>query len=438
MGYMKKGYKNYKNILERYNCSIEEGTLTTNNKALLWEYVKERQANGIKDEATLGIIYFIRKFAEYVGKDLIEIKGKPGKEIVKSFFTDIRKCPRCKDIYHFSVNSCKSIVVGKNGRERIICNKALSPLSPSTDLWYKKILKRFYFWLSQNKDDTDFLITTSWINTNQLSGKCSQAAAKKREDTLLKPEDVRKMIDAAYILRDKLAIAILADTGVRAETIGASRNKRSINIGQIEFCEGYAIIHNIEEKFGKKRDVIITEALSYLIRYYNEHPYKNDPSAPLFMNMSRNKKGQRWGYSGLRNMLHENSKRSLGKIVSPHSYRHLRASCYTLDEGLSDEAKMKLMGWNSRRMLERYTHTKFEDAKTELLAKKGIIKIEDKKIKASYSILKDKECPRCKEQNTPTDSICQKCGMTLDVSKLVQNYERKNEEVSNLRHCSVF
>ena len=390
---MKAGYKKYNDMNERYSAFIDGSKLKKKSKLILWEWVEERKANGFKDVNNIGLIGTIITIGEVIGTDFEKVT----KNDIKQYFNN----------KHF--------------------DKA------STELWYKKCLRRFYSWLADNKEKSSLFDCVRWIDTRKLSSKCSQESMKKREDNLLSPDDTRKMLGKATFLRDKLAIALLADTGVRAESIGASHNKRSINLGQIEFKESYAIIHNIEEKFDKKRDVVITESLSYLIKYYNEHPNKDNPKAPLFLNYSKNRHGSRWGYSGLKGMLHQVSKEAIGRIVNPHDFRHLKGTRLHLDEKLSDDAKCKLMGWSSRRMLDRYNHTTFNDAKEEYLVKKGIITIDKKKKKIESAILKPKQCPRCSNINTPTDYLCEICGLNLDFDKIIKDYDRlkKSEEQLN-------
>jgi len=384
---MKKGYKKYKDINERYSAFIDGSKLLGDSKKILWEWVKERQGNSLKDNSTLGLIGTVIGITEEINRDLTKITRKD----LQKYFTE-------------------------------------KQLKSTTELWYKKVLKRFYYWLSQNKDNPKYLHVTNWINTKELSRKCTQHAQKKREDNLITPEEVRKMVSKAVLLRDKLAISFLADTGVRAESVGASTyHKRSINVGQVEFQKGYATIKDIEEKFDKKRNIIVTEALSYLIKYWNELPedYRKKEDNPLFMAYSNNRYGKRWGYSGLKDMLHKVSKQALGRIINPHDFRHLKGTRLHLDENLSDDAKCKLMGWTSRRMLDRYNHTKFDDAKREYLEKKGIIKIDKKKVKVEPSILKPKECLVCHHINSSTDGICEQCGNSLDYESMIKDFTQK-------------
>jgi len=386
----KVGYKRYENINERYKAFIDSSEFSEDTKKILWDWVNERKGNNFKDTANIGLLGTVLNIEKAINKDLTQITKK--------------------DLQNFFSNN---------------------QFKESQELWYKKSLKRFYKWLSINQDNPKFLMVVNWIDTKDLSKKCSQHSHKKREDNLLSPEEVRKMISTAILLRDKLAISLLADTGVRAESIGASKNNRSITVEQIKFYKGYVIIENIEEKFSKRRDVIVTEALSYLIKYWNELPedYKKNKKNPLFIGYSTNRYGKRWGYAGLKGMLHKISKKTLGRIINPHDFRHLKGTRLHLDENLSDDAKCKLMGWSSRRMLDTYNHTTFDDAKEEYLAKKGIIKIDDKtkKKRLEATILKPKECLVCHHINSLTDTICENCGNSLDYESMIKDFTKRQK-----------
>lgn len=388
----KVGYKRYKDVDERYESYLNGCELSKGSKDLLEEWMTERRGNKFRDRNNLGLLGTIINIAKASKLDLPKI--------------DNRK--RLQDF--FNKNTFKD----------------------PQELWYKKCVKRFYNWLSVYKNEPRYLVNINWINIKNLSKKCQERATKIREDNLISPEEVRKMISKAILLRDKLALSLLADTGIRAESVGASRNQRSINVGQIEFREGYAIIKDVEEKFDKRRNVIVTEALSYLIKYWNELPedYKQDPKNPLFIAYANNRYGKRWGYSGLKDMLHWVGSKAIGREVNPHDFRHMKATRLEADDRLSDDSKCKLMGWSSRRMLDRYSHTTFDQAKDEYLQKKGILKIDDKKKRIEKAILKPKECLVCRNINSVTDDYCERCGNSLKYEQMIEDFSM-NRKIQN-------
>jgi len=388
-------FKKYKNVEERYSSFIDGCNLPQASKQVLWEFKEERCANGLKDIVTIGLLSTIINVGEEIGKDLVQITSKD----LQGFF---------------SRHSFRS----------------------SQELWYRRKIIFFYRWLSRHLSDPKFLMVVYWMDTRHLSRKCSQEARRKRDENLPSPEDTRKMISGAVLLRDKLAVALLADTGCRAETIGASMNMRSINVGQIEFRKGYAIIKGIMGKFDKVTNLLVTESLSYLIKYWNELPeeHKKSPENPLFLCYSKNEFGKRWSYMGLRYMIQKVSKKALGRIVNPHDFRHAKGTRLNKDERISDDAKCKLMAWSSRRMLDRYSHTTFNDAQEEFLQRKGIITVDEKgqKSKMESFILKPKECLVCHHINSATDMICEKCANSLDYERIIKGFTDREESEEEL------
>ena len=387
------GFKKYDSVLDRYRFFIDDSGLCVNSKKILWDFKEERCANGIKDDCTMGLLGTIVNIGEAVGKDFLQTTS----DDLKTFF----------------------------GR---------MTFKPTQELVYKKGIILFYRWLSKHKNDPNFLLPVYWINTRHLSRKCTQEAAMKRDENVPSSEETRRMISEAMLLRDKLAIAMLADTGCRAETIGASRNKRSISVGQVEFHKGYASINGIKGKFDKPTTLIITESLSYLIKYWNELPenHKKNPDNPLFMCYSKNEFGKRWSYPGLRYMLHKISEKAIGRIINPHDFRHAKATRLDSDKNLSEDTKCKLMQWSNRRMLERYSHRRFSDARKEYLQEKGIIPAENNETTSTSTILQPKECMVCHHINSITDTICENCGNTLDYKSIIKEVTEQEHSKDEL------
>jgi len=388
------GFKKYENAEDRYKFFIDGAMIPKSSKDILWEFKEERCANGIKEDCTIGLLGTVVNIVECINKDFLEITGKD----LQEFF-----------------------------------NK--SEFKPSTDLVYKKSIIFFYRWLSKHRNDPTLLMPVYWIDTRRLSKKCSQEAALKRDENVPSSEETKKIISEAVLLRDKLAIAMLADTGCRAEIIGAGRNHRSINVGQVEFHEGYALIKGIKGKFDKPVPLIITESLSYLIKYWNELPekHKENPENPLFLCYSKNEYGKRWSYMGLRYLLHKISKQAIGRIINLHDFRHAKGTRLAKDKTLTEDTKLKIMHWNDSRMLQRYTHRKFSDVSDEFLQQKGIKQSSNMETPTESAILKPKECLVCNHINATTDTICENCGNTLDyksIIKKVTEEERGKDELT--------
>ncbi len=126
-------------------------------------------------------------------------------------------------------------------------------------------------------------------------------------------------------------------------------------------------------------------------------------------------------------MLERVSIEAIGRIVDLHDFRHLKSTRLVLDENLSDDSKCKLMGWSSRRMLDRYAHITVDDAKTELLQKKENITLDENKKNVESAILKPKECLVYHNINGSTDDLCEKCGNSLNYEQMIKDFTNREE-----------
>ena len=125
---VKTGYKKYESIDERYQAFIDDNKLSNRSKAILWSWAKDRRANKFRDKNNLGLIGTIRDIGLAINKDLDRISKD--------------------DLQHFFSNT---------------------DLSPTTELWYKKALKRFYAWLSRAHDNPGLFHVVAWIEFNPMA-----------------------------------------------------------------------------------------------------------------------------------------------------------------------------------------------------------------------------------------------------------------------------
>jgi integrase/recombinase XerD len=104
--------------------------------------------------------------------------------------------------------------------------------------------------------------------------KAKQIKYNKTPDSLLTEQDITKMINVASI-RDKALLACLWDTGSRKAEI------LSTTIADAKFDRYGCQLWLREGKTGA-RPARLVFASSYLRQWLDEHPRKNDPTAPIF------------------------------------------------------------------------------------------------------------------------------------------------------------
>jgi ribosomal protein L40E len=181
----------------------------------------------------------------------------------------------------------------------------------------------------------------------------------------------------------------------------------------------------LKGKTGSRR-VIVVAATPYLQTWIQNHPLKNDPDAPLWVNLGTVNRFEAMSYPALAKILKVAAKRAgLGKKVHPHKLRHSRATF--LASKLTEAQMNQVFGWKQGSdMPSIYVHLSGRDIDDALLGVYGLRKVEDKEPK-----LKPKICPRCNVSNAFDARFCMKCGLALDV-KAAQELEEARSKTDKI------
>jgi Site-specific recombinase XerC len=209
--------------------------------------------------------------------------------------------------------------------------------------------------------------------------------------------------------RDKALIALLADGGFR---IGGLL---SCNIRSVEFGKYGAVIYLNPEGTNKTtgaKGIPLTWSTGYLNQWLAVHPYKDDPEAPLFVELFFHQKVgkyEAWSYNAAYNMLRRlNEKTGIKKHLHPHLFRHKAVTDWTLD-GLTEQQICHRAGWTpaSKQMINVYGN--FTDAEmNDRVWEHYGLKTEDKR---QVTL---KKCPRCGNVLRQDDRFCSQCSLVLD------------------------
>jgi len=283
--------------------------------------------------------------------------------------------------------------------------------------WYKSdlkgILKRFYRWLRTGALDTSapYPPEVAWIKDNLKKNEM------KAPDVLTEDEAMA-MVRSADKPRDKAFIAVLYEGGFR---IGEALTAR---VGDVEF-DGNGARLKVHGKTGSRTVRLIT-SVPLLARWLEEHPFRNDPNAPLFASLVRSNKGTKaMDYEHTLKMLKETAvKAGIKKRIYPHLFRH---SAATRDARYLTESELKLKyGWSGgSQMAQVYVHLSGADLDNKLLAIYAGRPIETIKPKFAPII-----CARCGAENTPGQRYCGRCGAPLSAQELAKG----TVEVEALKH----
>lgn len=232
-----------------------------------------------------------------------------------------------------------------------------------------------------------------FLNRDKLLGVVEIPRQEKREERIreqiIDDEDVKKLIDKAPNLEDRLLIELLYESGAR---IGEIDNLR---IKDVQFDEHSGILW-LRGKT-KPRNIRVYAAVPDLKKWLNEHPDREDPEARLFHVQ----------YWTLGVHLRKLGRKILGRNVHPHMFRHTRA---TLDSKyFTDREMMMRFGWDTPATVGIYSHLSMKDVDDKDLVLHG------KKLKEDIlkPLLKVRKCPHCKEDNAPVALFCHKCSRSL-------------------------
>jgi len=287
--------------------------------------------------------------------------------------------------------------------EEVVYKIERSDYSPYTKHDYKVVLKRFYRWLRRSEDYPE---EVKWIRTTL------KVKDELLPEDLLSEEEVMKLVEACTNPRDKAFIITLYESGARIGELG------TMSISDVVFEESYARLM-LKGKTGARR-VIVVASLPYLQTWLQNHPMKNSPNAPLWVNLGTVNRFEAMSYPALAKILKTAAdKAGLKKKVHPHKLRHSRATF--LAKKLTEAQMNQLFGWRQgSKMPSTYVHLSGRDVDDAILGVYGLKKTEEEKSKLTPRI-----CPRCNATNAYDAKFCMKCGLALDVKAAFEMEEAR-------------
>ena len=243
-----------------------------------------------------------------------------------------------------------------------------------------------------------------------------------RED-LFTEQDIQKLLSAcSNSNRNKALIDVHSEAGTRPGELISMRIKDfSVDDygGKIK-VEGKTIA----------RQIRIIRSVPNLLRYLEDHPFKDEPDSPLWIQLGNGNYGKPMNYTSIRQMLYKVNKiAKTGKRVT--ALNHFRHSEATDSANFMTEAQMrKRHGWSpSSKMPARYVHMIDSDVENAILERHGMKKKQNKVLNTP------KKCQFCDMFNSHNAEICVKCSKPLDslqAEKIVLNNQTSNDELKDL------
>lgn len=271
---------------------------------------------------------------------------------------------------------------------------------PSGAWLYKFDVRRFLKWVHTGHLDGDgYPPCVSWIKNKN--------GRKNYEGEILSLDEIKRLISVANSQRDRALLFTLYESGARAsELVG-------LKIKDVEFDQ-YGAISRLgrgpNAKTGSRR-VRLFEATPDLQIWLSMHPQRQKQEAPLWPSGKTGELAiQRRGLIAL--VLKYVKKAKLGKKISPHTFRHSRAT--HLATVLKEAQMREFFGWSrDSKMPSIYVHLSGRDVDQSLFEHYGIAEREE----AQDSPLKKKVCDSCKAENSTSARFCWRCQMAFDTTK---------------------
>lgn len=280
---------------------------------------------------------------------------------------------------------------------------------PWTKATYKIMLKRFYKWLKKMEDSPE---EVKWIKTTL---KRTETEMLNNGD-LITEDEVKKLINSADHPRDKAFVSALYESGARIGEIA------SLQIGNINLDE-YGIVLNVNGKTGP-RPIRTIASTPYLSTWLQNHPFKDDKNAPLWINIgctNHNSMMQYWTIRAMLKRLFE--KAEIKKRFNPHMFRHSRATF--LADHLIEFQMNQYFGWiQGSNMPSTYIHMSGKKIDASILALNGL-----KQGEAMKEVeLKPKICLRCNTINAVDSKFCSNCAAIMGVKTAYELQEKITKE----------
>jgi len=301
------------------------------------------------------------KYPNYSGKGTAHIEGSlksKDSKILKDFLTYCGITAGEKKLINVKTKMLQICDVFEKPYDSINLNdlrKFLSVLNKSnkaveTQNDIKKVLKRFLKWLykdwSERFAELRDIKTANGFNEEKINAS-----------TLLKPEEIEKLVRGAESLRHKALILLMFESAGRPEEI------LKLKWSDIDFNGGEVKLSS--SKTSKTRVNPIKESVIHLKRYKQEYPFMN-VQASDYIFPSKEDRNKQTPVGNLDYYLKELGFRVLDRAIFPYLIRHTRLT--QIHKTLPTQVACKFAG-HSPEIAQRYTHLTNDDVREAMLEK---------------------------------------------------------------------
>jgi len=348
---------NYKRRLERTVDKIKRSNISEENKKWIVQFHDNCFTESLSLSKIERYLFDLHKFAEMLGKDLMQAT----REDIKSIVAEIEK----------------------------------KEWSPHTKHAFKVMIRKFYKSIEGIDEKGVYPERVKWLHSNVKNNQL------KSSEELITESEIKRMIACSLNCRDKALISTLYESGCRISELGLVKFKDVV-------FDQYGAVVNVTGKTGPRRVRLVTSA-PYLQDYINKHENNQDSDHFIWTKVSGNK--DLLSYSRLTELIKRAAKRAgINKRIHAHLFRHSRATF--LAKKLTEAQMKQYLGWaQSSKMAAIYVHLCLRDTDDAILSMNGL-KVQEKEDQIEE--LKPKLCVRCNKQRAATERFCPECGLILD------------------------
>jgi len=367
---------NYDRMLKSAILQVKNAEISEKNKKIIMKLYSDLLISGISKPRLCKYLNYLKIIAQRVNKDFDKMDIDDVKEFIRSI------------------------------QER--------DYSPWTRQAYKVIIRKLFKWMKGDKDSKDYPPEVKWININIKRTETKLPG----ENDLLTEQEIKKMIDICGHPRDKALLSIIFESGGRIGEIA------SLQIQNVKFDKFGAVL-TVEGKTGS-RPIRIISSTSYLMTWLDNHPLKNDKTAPLWVNIEGRNKQKLMKYGTIRMLFQKIGKKTgVDKRMNPHMFRHSRATL--MANHLTEFQMNQYFGWiQGSDMPSTYVHMSGKNIDNAILQMNGLATEESK---TRQSELKPIICPRCETINAPSSKFCTRCACILDMKTAMEMQQVREKEL---------
>ncbi len=233
----------------------------------------------------------------------------------------------------------------------------------------------YHFLMVPNRRYKSFL--HGFVKTKPIQSRIVKVKREQRRATTLTKEQVAELMAACSRLRDRFLLALLYETGMRiGQTLGLRHEDIRLEDQSIAIVPREGNVNGARAK--SRRSYVIPDTSSSLMQLYTDYLIEDlgaleADALPdyVFVNLWEGEVGRPMTYETVMSLMRRLRKKT-GIWVTPHLFRHTRATTWLRDDHLSLETTAHLLGHASIQTThDTYIHLTAQDVRDELRASRS-------------------------------------------------------------------